>query len=718
LNEATAIAAGDYHTVALMRNGTVIAWGRNDYGQTDVPGNLTDVKFIAAGHPHSLAVKSNGTVVAWGLNSSGETNVPPGLSGVAAVAAGGNHTVALREDGSLAAWGANNSGQTTIPPGLTGVRAIGAGVAHTVVLKSNGTVVAWGLNGEGQTNVPAGLSGVMAVAAGNLHTVALMSNGTVVAWGRNVEGQTNVPVGLSNVIAIAAGYGHNLALKADGTVAAWGYNFQGQTTIPAGLHGVTSIAAGGFHSVAIAQLPPQITAQPTNQVVTEGQSVTFTVAATGPILRYQWRKEGTDILGATNASFTRSAVNLNDAGLYSVVVSNDFGVVLSSNALLVVVAFGSPAIFADGERVIGSVTRWASATLTLETAFAQGYIFYTLDGAAPTFSSSLYAGPLTISNTVVVRALALSSDFSQTAEAPAATIFILPYTVSATSGGAGVAAVSPAQSFYASNSVVTLTATPDSGWSFLRWEGDASGSSNPLGLTVNRSLQVQAVFGTSLLTNMLGSGRIEITPGGPVPYGGTVQLRAVPGPGQKFVAWGGAVSGTNNSRPFTVTQPSPTVAALFAAGPAGLPFFTSQPSNRVVSAGGSVILSAAASGDGPLQYQWRQNGAAIVGATNVSLEITNAAVSQAGAYDVVVTGPAGTTTSDRALVVVSQFDVRPVLSLSGASGTGFRVDYTDDLDGGPWLLLTNGVLSSERRDVIDFTSTNRVRRFYRTLVEP
>jgi hypothetical protein len=49
---------------------------------------------------------------------------------------------------------------------------------------------------------------------------------------------------------------------------------------------------------------------------------------------------------------------------------------------------------------------------------------------------------------------------------------------------------------------------------------------------------------------------------------------------------------------------------------------------------------------------------------------------------------------------------------------GFRVDYTDALDGEPWLPLTNGVLSAEGQEVIDFTSTNRARRFYRTLVEP
>ena len=260
--------------------------------------------------------------------------------------------------------------------------------------------------------------------------------------------------------------------------------------------------------------------------------------------------------------------------------------------------------------------------------------------------------------------------------------------------------------------------TPDGGWSFLRWEGDASGFSNPLGLTVHRSLQVQAVFGTSILTNVVGSGRIEITPGGPVPYGSTVELRAVPGPGQKFVAWGSAVAGTNNPRLFTVTQPGPTVAALFAAGPAGFPVITNQPSPRVVAAGGSITLSVGAGGTGPLRYQWRRNGAALAGATNATLDISGASGAQAGGYDVVVTGPDGTVVSQKASVLVTVFDVRPVVSLLGAAGTGFRVEYTDDLDGGPWLRLTNGVLSAERQEVIDFTSTNRARRFYRTALQP
>ncbi len=174
----------------------------------------------------------------------------------------------------------------------------------------------------------------------------------------------------------------------------------------------------------------------------------------------------------------------------------------------------------------------------------------------------------------------------------------------------------------------------------------------------------------------------------------------------------------SNPRLLTVTQPGPTVAALFAAGPAGFLVITNQPSHRVVSAGGSFTLSVGAGGTGPLLYQWRRNGAALPEATNATLDISNASGAQAGAYDVVVTGPDGTVVSEQASVLVTVFDVRPVVSLLGAAGTGFRVDYTDDLDSGPWLLLTNGVLSAERQDVIDFTSTNRARRFYRTVVEP
>jgi len=246
LTGVTAIAAGYYHTVVLKNDGTVVAWGDNDHGKTTVPAWLTGVTAIAAGFDHTVALKNDGTVVAWGYNAYGQT--PAGLTGVTAIAAGWDHTVALKNDGTVVAWGKNDYGETAVPAGLTGVTAIAAGFDHTVALKDDGTVVAWGL---GKTTVPAGLTGVTAIAAGDEYTVALKNDGTVVAWGENDYGQSTVPAGLTGVTAIAAGFRHTVALKNYGTVVAWGFNGYGQTTVPAGLTGVTAIAAGDYHTVAL-----------------------------------------------------------------------------------------------------------------------------------------------------------------------------------------------------------------------------------------------------------------------------------------------------------------------------------------------------------------------------------------------------------------------------------------------------------------------------------
>ena len=77
-----------------------------------------------------------------------------------------------------------------------------------------------------------------------------------------------------------------------------------------------------------------------------GQTATFSVTATGTApLSYQWSFDTTNIVGATNATLVLPGVQLTNAGIYAVVVSNPAGSALSSNATLTVLA--PPAIISQ-----------------------------------------------------------------------------------------------------------------------------------------------------------------------------------------------------------------------------------------------------------------------------------------------------------------------------------------------------------------------------------
>ena len=261
------VSAGDNHVLVLKADGTVVAWGRNNHGQTNVPAGLSGVVQVSAGYSHSVAVKSNGTLVGWGYNGwlqcTGTTVIPVVtksdgflltqvdlITNATAAAAGGKMTVVLRADGTVTVLGDSRFTSTlNVPAGLTNVTAVAAGEDHAVALKADGTVVAWGYQNYGQATVPAGLSGVVAIAAGSRHTLALKSDGTVVAWGNDGQGQCTVPAGLSGVVAITAGFNTSYAIKSDGTVVGWGSAYN--KVVPSSVTGVAALAQGEQHAVAI-----------------------------------------------------------------------------------------------------------------------------------------------------------------------------------------------------------------------------------------------------------------------------------------------------------------------------------------------------------------------------------------------------------------------------------------------------------------------------------
>jgi alpha-tubulin suppressor-like RCC1 family protein len=371
LNFVTAVSAGRRHTLALLTNESADAWGSNMAGQLGNGGTgslvpypvavegLKGVKALAAGANHSLALLSDGTVMAWGANESGqlgdggtaESDVPvrvPGLSEVTAIAAGNEYSLALLSDGTVMAWGTNDQGQlgdgklasSDVPvavSGLSGVTAIAAGGEHALALLSDGTAMAWGNDEFGQlanssvpvrgggeeggeetrfSDVPVaveGVSGASAIAAGLHHSLALLSRGTVLAWGADAAGQLGdgsiaheqeapVPVsGLTGVTAVAAGGEHSMALLGGGGVETWGEDKYGElgdgsagepSDVPVavmGLGEVKGIAAGANHDVALSEPLPVVTAvAPQKGGVAGGTTVTIV---------------GSNIEGATAVAF-------------------------------------------------------------------------------------------------------------------------------------------------------------------------------------------------------------------------------------------------------------------------------------------------------------------------------------------------------------------------------------------------------------------------------
>lgn len=221
---ATSVSSGSLFTMALKPDGRVVCWGRNYHGDclgTDADGNaisgtpdgsqavrvlgaeLGGVVQIAAGYEHATAIRQNGSVACWGRNDYGQRVVPGNLPAARQIDGGIYHTIVLGRNGRVYCWGDNSYGQSagTLPSGEPD-RSAGTGLR---MVKING--------------VP--LRRVEAIASGaGYHSVALLREGRVVAWGAANPsnpgasyGQAEVPEGVQGrAIAIDGGYINTVVL--------------------------------------------------------------------------------------------------------------------------------------------------------------------------------------------------------------------------------------------------------------------------------------------------------------------------------------------------------------------------------------------------------------------------------------------------------------------------------------------------------------------------
>lgn len=282
------VAAGKHHSIAIQRNGYLLAWGRNSNGQLGhgtkdsyyhhTPKVIKDLDHmidVAAGWFHSLGLERDGTVWAWGGNYKGQlgdntvlerstpvqVRGPKGgnmfLENIIKIGAGSDFSVALDKFGKVWQWGRD----TLVPEQvakLEDIVDIATGAWHTLALKQDGTVWAWGYNWSGQLGIGVweyengytpnneyndvlqvqNLSNIVAIAAGNDHSLALTEAGTIFAWGDNDHGQIGTTVNrnkywpieipsIKDIISIAAGEYSTYAIRNDKTYWAWGDNSNG-----------------------------------------------------------------------------------------------------------------------------------------------------------------------------------------------------------------------------------------------------------------------------------------------------------------------------------------------------------------------------------------------------------------------------------------------------------------------------------------------------------
>ncbi|MCM8807940.1 MAG: hypothetical protein NC926_08390 [Candidatus Omnitrophica bacterium] len=202
LKDIVDIKAGAFHCLALAKDGTVFAWGDNQFGQLgdgtyrnrnfpvkvknfNGSGYLKNIKKIECGAFHSGAITSDGYVLMWGKNWKGQLgdgtyenkNIPTFvkdengdkfIKNIVEISLGRNHTILLNKDGYVFIFGSNKHGQ----------------LGNNIIKRINIPIA---VNYNGKI-----LKDIVKISASGSYSVALSKNGILYYWGTN-EGFLDTP---------------------------------------------------------------------------------------------------------------------------------------------------------------------------------------------------------------------------------------------------------------------------------------------------------------------------------------------------------------------------------------------------------------------------------------------------------------------------------------------------------------------------------------------
>lgn len=365
----TFVSAGESHTSAIRLDGGLFTWGENGIGQLGILGfgSIVDANYlnqvgisswqvISTGVSHTAAIKADGTLWAWGFNNFGQLGVGYATTLSSPVQVGSDtnwsqvatnqySTIATKTDGTLWSWGYNDQGQlgqndlvhrsspTQIGSDTDWEIVSGSKTAKRFyAIKTNKELYAWGNNLSGSLGTNDVLGKISPVqipgswnqiSSGDTHTVAIDANNHLYGWGNNTSGKVgdfdapnhrSSPVQISSDqwSKISAGANHSLAIRqSDGKLFAWGI----------GTNGELGYSAGQTINYSTLTLLGPPTEEREWSKVSTGQSHTLAIRNDGSL--WAWGFGGTGALAQNNPISYSSPIQIGSTTDWTDIVAGD-----------------------------------------------------------------------------------------------------------------------------------------------------------------------------------------------------------------------------------------------------------------------------------------------------------------------------------------------------------------------------------------------------------
>ncbi|MBI5385139.1 MAG: immunoglobulin domain-containing protein [Verrucomicrobia bacterium] len=445
--------------------------------------------------------------------------------------------------------------------------------------------------------------------------------------------------------------------------------------------------------------PVRITSQPQSVIGFPGQTATFSVGISGDAPAYQWLMNGTNLPGADGPTLARANLTADDAGTFTVIVTNLVSSVVSTPATLSVLFQPLITQQPQGLAVFATSNALFSVMATSSTTLRYQWYFNATNLLADRTNN-----PLLLTNCQAANAglysVTVSDDYGVTPSSVAALeVQTKPYYTSQPTPSNVVALVGAPVSFritaggalpmtyrwrkgisvltnmvlYDTNSMLSLPAVQHSQASYY----DVASITNLFGSTTNVSprayltvmdpLTNQAVrAGSNATFSILAS---TYMPPSTVAGFANLMLRYQWWfNGTNFLASGSnGITSTNltftitnaqlaNEGTYTVVATNPVGTVLTQSAQLSIlrpPSITNQPVGGSVTAGDSFTFTVGAEGSPPLRFQWRRNGSDLAAADGASLTLANAQIGDAGGYSVVVANSEGSVTSEVATLSIA-----------------------------------------------------------------